>query len=104
MFRIFLSIIPIINFILFAAPIDNQKAREVAESFLSAKSLNDRDITSINIYTKDNADIFYYINFEPKGFVLISSDDRITPLLGYGLDNEFTIENIVKKILFILSL
>ena len=80
------------NFILFAKPVSNQKALEIAEKFLSAKSLQNKSIKSIDVFKKNDLDVIYIINYEPKGFVLISADDRIKPLLAFSFYSKFEIK------------
>ena len=38
--------------------------------------------------------LFYVINFEPAGFVIVSADNRSKPVLGYSFENLYDVNNI----------
>ena len=74
--------------------IDN--AKKVANNVMA---LNYSDETFFNIETvhniTDNSNILIYaINYTDKGFVLVSADDRVNPLLGYSFNNKFSESNL----------
>ena len=83
----------LLNSILFSEQISIEQARIVAENFMSANKSEVLNIDSINTYEKDGMIIFYYVNFNPSGFVLIGADNRIKPILGYSFKNNFSINN-----------
>lgn len=40
----------------------------------------------------------YIFNFSPEGFVILTADKRITPVVGYSLSNSFPVNNIPEHI------
>lgn len=48
---------------------------------------------NFEIYSKKEKeeDIFYIFNFEEGGFIIISADDRIFPILGYSYNGKFNV-------------
>jgi len=80
-----------INFAL-ADSINEQKALNISENFFYSK--NDRSLTpfeynGIQKLNHNNTDIFYVINLNPKGFILISANNFLMPILGYSFENNF---------------
>ena len=90
-----------------ANPVDLQTARNVAYNFL--RSLSQQpigDLTDITASTPWHE--FYTFNFEcgtaqqnePKsGFIIVSADDCVIPILGYSLSNRFETKDIPDHIL-----
>ncbi|MDT8309022.1 MAG: C10 family peptidase, partial [Bacteroidales bacterium] len=46
------------------------------------------------ILTNDNKALLYIFTFDTTGFVIISGDDEVYPVLGYSLENTFTAEEL----------
>lgn len=63
---------------------------------LNLKTQVERNIESIDVVYSDNGDTdFYIINFEEdNGFVIISADKRIMPVLAYSNKGKFKTENV----------
>lgn len=51
------------------------------------------NVQSITPIFYENVKVYYAINFEPKGWVLIAADDAVSPILGYSPNGAFTIQN-----------
>ena len=84
-------IILLFNF-LFPLQISENFAIEVAENFYYSKNnptTMEFAYESINVYNHNNNDIFYVVSLEPRGFILISSDNLVRPILGYSFDENF---------------
>lgn len=68
---------------------------EIAESHESNSRSNKtiKEIESITpIENEENGNTVYYIiNFKSKGFIILSADDRVYPILGYSKVNNFPI-------------
>jgi len=53
-----------------------------------------KDISSIRAIYADQAEpVFYIVNYNPSGFVIISGDRRIKPVLAYSEQNNFLFED-----------
>ncbi len=85
--------------ILYGNAIDTNTAKTVVETFWKStylsniqKNTNDFQLVyQAKATQKDyNQETFYYVyNVSGQGFVIISGDDRVTPILGYSNENSF---------------
>ena len=75
-----------------AAPVDVNRAKAMGVRFMQANT----EIKSAQadlVYTAftDNGQAcFYVFAVQPKGFVIVSADDRAKPILGYSTESNFT--------------
>lgn len=76
---------------LFAAPVDSAKARKAAEGWLkytgeTALNANLKsEIASVDTYKDVDGNVIYYvINLNPDGFIIVSSDDQIEPIISFS--------------------
>ena len=87
-----------------AAPVDTLTAKKVASKFMSKHLvLNNQARSSqpeLSYTVKSNTlargrttDCFYVFNLD-NGFVIISADDRLDPVVGYSTEGRFNPENI----------
>lgn len=82
--------------ILSASPVHPEQARQVAFQFCrlidSKSTLQDpselMDVSSTTPFTT-----FYTFQLGEKGFVLVSADDCVVPILGYSFENPLQVEN-----------
>ena len=77
-----------------AAPISQNQARKEALSFLLNKQISNRSLKPValsnRILKAGNQAAFYIFNVgNNQGFVIVSGDDRINPILGYSYDGHF---------------
>ena len=102
--KIFILILA--NFI-FSASVSQSDAINVAENFFNYKN-NPREntfsIESIELFSIEERNIFYVIELDPKGFILISHDDLIRPILAYSFEEKFRFDNIPTSINYIFNL
>lgn len=100
-----------LNF-LCSAPVDREKAIQVAQNYLAerymARGLNVPDafeIKSIDVIhnSTDEFAIMYVVNVIPQGFILVSADDRVLPVLAYSHENFMNIDNLAPAIKYWLS-
>ena len=101
--KLILSFIAILLWIeAFAEPIDVNSAKRVAESFLASIEVKNfgelYDITSTTPFKE-----FYVFSIGDDGFILISANDCIVPILGYSLTNKFNMENMPKNVKAVLD-
>ena len=87
-------------------PIDENTAKQLAQNFWKENNImgvkGDKvfkkrmdDARFVNVATRCGYSEFYIFNNEDgKGFVLISADDCVTPILAYSYDNNFATENL----------
>jgi len=73
-----------------AKPIDKEQAKKVAinklyeiDSYKKSSILNVYEIKNEQKYTS-----FFVITITPKGFIIVSGDDDLPPVVSYSIDNE----------------
>lgn len=80
-----------------AKPVDASKARRVAEVYLQARGMHNTaalvDVTSQTPFTE-----FYVFAAPQGGFVLVSGDDCVKPILGYSLTSRFEAKEIPEQV------
>lgn len=88
------------TFLSFGAPIDKQKAQQLAWTFLQqqglAPQMSETRAGMQNKLTEVLAKPAYYV-FDigtDKGYVIVSSDDRTAPVLGYTDQGSFDLDNL----------
>ena len=84
---IFIGIL--INFFLWAAPVDIETAQRVAGNVYiersNTNSMTGFEIKSIDVLDNGGRDLIYIFQLEEDGFIMVSADDKVQPLLvSYG--------------------
>lgn len=75
-----------------AAPVDVSRAKALAVKFMNANT----EIKSASAeltytaFANNGQAAFYVFAVQPKGFVIVSADDRAKPILGYSTESNFT--------------
>ncbi len=89
---------------IFADGITIDEARQVAKNFYFEKSgteqakINFAEETILNL---DNNPAYFVFNLEgEKGFVVVSGDDLINPIIGYSLENTFKTEDQPENVVY----
>ena len=81
--------------ILNTSPVTSEEAVKVARNLFSIKiNENDLKLHSIEIIKDGIIDCIYIINFKNNGFVMVSGDNRLHPVLGYSDKNHFSYNNL----------
>ena len=84
MFKYICSIIVLFS-ISVMSPVDIADAEILVNRFISNKNLNESfQIQSIDNQSYEN---LFIIELSPEGFIIISSDNRSRPILGYSFNN-----------------
>lgn len=101
-----LSIIIILCAHLFANPVDETTAKQLAQNFWKTNNIigvkGDKvfkkrmdDARFVNVAQQCGYSEFFIFNNENgKGFVIIAADDCVTPILAYSYDNNFVTDNL----------
>ncbi|MDP4281409.1 MAG: C10 family peptidase [Bacteroidota bacterium] len=80
----------------FAGIVTPDKARQVAMNFFSNKTINGKEAGHIlNDLTKyyNGSPVYYIFNFSGNGFVIVSADDQVRPVLGYSMEGTWSDDN-----------
>ena len=96
----------------FAAPVDSTRAIQSALGFFSALTHTPSEqllsdgvsiaYRACAVGTAENQTgtvCFYVVNVGPKGFVMLSGDDRLTPILGYSYESSFKAQDMPANLL-----
>ena len=75
-----------------ANPVDVETAKSLGIKFMNySTELKTADaVLSYTACSEDGASVFYAFSLQPKGFVLVSADDRMRPILGYSTEGSFS--------------
>ena len=85
-------ILALLCFSLQAKPVDVETAKALGVKFMNVNT-EVKSATADLVYTAyaDNgAAAFYVFSMRPKGFVIVSADDRAMPILGYSTEGAFS--------------
>ena len=91
-----------------AGPVDQQKAQKLGTKFLSTTALNEKnaDIQLQLVSAASNRDAVDYYVFNVangEGFVIISGDDRVKPILAYSTTGHYDPRNVSEGFAFTLK-
>lgn len=101
-----LSIIIILSAHLFANPVNETTAKQLAQNFWKTNNIigvkggkvfkkRMDDARFVNVAQQCGYSEFFIFNNENgKGFVIIAADDCVTPILAYSYDNNFAADNL----------
>jgi len=97
-----LFIILVFQSLLFAVPIDLNIAEDVADFQLVVKEkTDDYSFSNITVFQNDEGDTLAYIaNLEPYGFIIVTPNTDITPILAYSFNCNFPRDDDENNILY----
>ncbi len=75
-----------------ASPVDVTMAKSLGVKFMKANTAvkaNAAELT-YTAYAENGQPAFYVFAVRPKGFVIVSADDRAKPILGYSTESNFS--------------
>ncbi len=76
-----------VSVLVFANPIDQNKAKLAAGNFL--KALTGKSVDNLQVYPfKYGKDVVMYIVYQQDKFVVLSADDDIKPVIAYSTDSK----------------
>ena len=101
---ILLTLLLISGAVVVGNPVDEATAKQVAQNFWKENNIevidgklfkkNAPEANFVNVASQGGYSEFYvFSNMSGKGFVIVSADDRMTPILGYSYENDFVMEN-----------
>ena len=97
-------ILLIVTFSLFGKPVDENRAKIVGLNFLHYKTNSNvlKNATELQLTYKVNSTneqvAFYVFNVGTIGYVIVSGDDTVMPILGYSDQGNFISENMPSNI------
>ena len=92
----------------FSAEVDRGTTRKVAESNYyqnkPSDHLHEFKVKKLDIISSEqNESLLHVFNLSPHGFVIVSTDNRTTPILGYSYKSSFKLENMPKSLTYIFD-
>ena len=69
-----------------------QYAQKAMQHYVAASF--DSEIRSVEAITRGQKAMIHVVNFEPEGWVLLSADDEVMPVLGYSDTGYFSLDDI----------
>ncbi len=83
----------------YAREITEQHAREYIHNYISLHTTGHYTIKNI-----DRISTYYYLaNLAPQGWILLSADDVISPIIGYSFSGDLEEENMPENMRYIMS-
>ena len=74
-----------------ASPVDAGKAKQAALNFLKANGIKGKSLTDITAQT-GYSEFYVFAGSDGRGFVIVSGNDCVTPILGYSATSVFATE------------
>jgi len=81
-------------------------ASQVALNVFNEKSgLATKSIEIKNVIPVESGGLVLYriFNFNPTGYIIVTADDNAEPLIGYGLDSNFSFDDVPPALLYLLG-
>lgn len=96
--------------VVFGKQVDVSTAKEIASNFLQTKTDHSISVENFSLVYQFESTVkgatapcFYVFNAEPTGFVLVSADDCVKPILGYSTSGTFDTENVPENVAYFLN-
>ena len=83
--KLLFLVFPLIPLFLLAHPVNIEQAQQKAVEFITARQVNNR-IESLSAISNKAA---FLVKLDPAGFILLSTDDEIQPIIGYSFQDDF---------------
>ena len=79
--------------------------QNLATNFLNSQQSNNQDYLLLDVYTKKENGVttLYIINFQPSGFVVVPSNNKVRPILAYSFKENLDINNLSIQADYIIS-
>ncbi len=75
-----------------AGPVDVERAKALGVKFMKTNTVAKTAQAELTYtaYADNGQAAFYVFSVQPRGFVIVSADDRAKPILGYSTESNFT--------------
>ena len=107
MLRILLYILTISSLI-FSATISNELALTVAQNtfvkYHKSNNINNFNLRNIDIIESEGEAIIHIYQLNPKGFIMVSLEDKSIPVLAYGFESNFKLDNMPTNLNYMMEL
>ena len=98
-----------------AAPINESKARKIAEDFFACNTTRTLGVTlewsgsDLNVQgaatraTVDNPMLYIYNRSDNGGFVIVAGDDSVRPIVAYSFERAFEVDRVSPEVKELLN-
>ena len=102
--KIFFIYIIIFFNVLFSEFVNISEIRNLAINFFDIKKLEyDYLLSDVYIKKENNVPTLYILNFKSGGFIVISSNNKVMPILAYSFKNNLDVNNMPVQVDYIIS-
>lgn len=88
---------------IYAETIDQQAARQVAQRFISSRRANGSSAQLTDLSKQLNTNGLYVFAIDGGGFIVVSDDERVMPVLAYSFEGRIDAEHIAPATRFWLN-
>ena len=94
--------------VMYAGPVDQQKAEQLGARFLSTTTVAQRDSDiQLNLVSaavsRDGTDYYAFNVRGGNGFVIVAGDDRVKPILAYSTTGSFNPQDVAEGFAYMLN-
>ncbi len=93
--------------LLIGAEVSVEKAQRVAGNIFAERSntgtMDDFNIQSVDIIDENSTNLIYIFQIEPNGFIMVSGDDRVQPMLAYSFESSFVMEDMPSTVSWMID-
>ena len=94
--------------VMYAGPVDQQRARQLGARFLSTTTVVQRDSDiQLNLVSaavsRDGTDYYAFNVRGGDGFVIVAGDDRVKPILAYSTTGSFNPQDVAEGFAYMLN-
>ena len=75
-----------------SAPIRIEQAKTVAVNFMSHNGIQGKTVFTVETEMFNGIPVYHIINFNDGGWALVSAENSVVPVLGYGIEGSFYID------------
>ena len=90
-----------------SAPVDLDNARKVAANIYKERSntglLDGFNIRSIDVIEENDANLIYIFQIDSDGFIMVSGEDRIQPLLAYSFESNLVLDDMPSNLSWMID-
>jgi len=78
-------------------------AKNIFGEFHDSRNQDNFKIRNYDIISDEVSPLLYIYHLEPKGFIILSADDKAYPLIAYGFENDFKLDNMPSSLTSVID-
>ena len=78
-------------------------AKNIFREFHDNKNQNNFKIKNYDIISDETSPLIYIYHLDPKGFIILSAEDKAYPLIAYGFEHDFKLENMPSNLTHVID-